>query len=206
MTKLLHLLVPGLLLIAFAACGSDDSGDTDGEQANGDDTGAPADVPDTDDGSDDEAQPASGTGSGTLTVDGVTFEFDVLQCGFNTNETGRDNVPFALVGRGHTPDGDPFGVDALEAELGEDMDSQTISLWIGDSMPPERTYQSTRMQMGDVTTGTGETAAAESGLDWPLFELDGSRVSAEVGFTVSEGAGADDLEVVGIGVFEATCG
>ncbi len=206
MPKVVPVLIAGMLLAVLVACGNDDSGDSSGQPASSDDDAGTGDTGSTETGDDSAAeQPASGSGSGTLTVDGITFAFDVVACGFDPDGRTED-VSFALTGRGETADGDMFTIDVLEAQLSEDMNSQNVSLWIGDDFPPAVTYQSLRIQMGDTTTGTGDTTVAESGLEWPLFEPDASSVAMEAGFTVVEGAAEDEEEHVGIGVLDVNCG
>jgi hypothetical protein len=207
MHSLFRALLPGLLLVALAACGNDDDSAAAPSPANGADDSPPAAdaTPPADTDADDggPSLPGGSGGEGSLTVDGVTYSFAILECGPDP-ATRMDNVSFGLTGRGETAEGEQFTVDVTAAELSEDMDSQSISLWLGDGFAPEVVYQSMRLQMGDNVTGTGDTNVAESGLDWPLFEYGGGVIRVEAGFSV-EAEGVDDLEHAGMGVFEANC-
>jgi hypothetical protein len=218
MKLFMRLLLPATLVFLLAACGNDDNGNGDpGGLFPADDNSNGVEAPVDDDatangeeanGPDDNGavQPPTGSGSGTMTVAGVTYEFEVRHCGFSPAETGNEDVPFSLRGQGVTPDGEPFEVDAVTVELNDDTESQTLSLWIGESFPYDVIYESGRMQMNGMVTGTSETAVAEMGMDWPMLEIDGNQVRAEGGFLeITDVMGAHDEELVGWGTFEATC-
>jgi hypothetical protein len=166
------------LVVLAAACGGDD-----GDDDNGAPTEAPVadgDAADSEDGDDaeDPADQPSGGGSGTLVVDGKTFEVDVFFCGFTPEETRNDNVPFSMRGRG-SDSGRAFTVDGSIVDLGGSGFSSVthdLQLWYDDD------------ELNPVYM------AADG--EWVI---DGKDTSLAGAFT--DAAGAD----VGAGTFEATC-
>ncbi len=212
--KLAGLVLPALLLVALAACGNDDNNGETAAPANGDDNAAddaPVEIHDDASGMDDdpleggEPPAAAADGSGTLEVDGITFEFDVVHCGFSPGETGNEDVPFSLRGEGVTPDGEPFEVDAVTVELDEVL-SEGLEIWIGDSFPYDQVYETGRIQMDDMVSGIGDSEAFSTDLEWPLLHIDGTSVSAEAGFLrIDDYEEQQEGEFVGTGVFEAEC-
>ncbi len=98
-----------------------------------------------------------GTGAGTLSVAGETFDFYVFTCAFGTDETENPDVTFSLTGG--DPDRD-LTVSALRTipggdgdDAGPDGPQDNVSFVRGDPSSPEVSYQATRARVGDQVTG-----------------------------------------------------
>ena len=121
------------LSLALLACSSSDDGDV-GDNGNGDEPTATAEP--TSDGNGDEptatAEPAGnggggfGSGTGTLTIGGETWEINGVGCVFSAEEAGNPDFPFNLAGFGESSTGasaqlsadiyDPSGQERLEGD------------------------------------------------------------------------------------------
>jgi hypothetical protein len=174
-----------LFALVGAACGGDDNGDDDAATPAAQVTSAGDDGADEPDEPDEPADGgSSGTGSGTLTVDGKTFDVTVIFCGLTTEETRNDNVPFSLRGNG-SDDMGSFTVDGSIVELSQfNSVTHDLELWYG-------------ADTGDPAYRAGVPLAG--GGAEPEWVIDGKQVSLEGSFFDADGAD------VGIGMFEATC-
>ena len=111
-------------------------------------------------------------GSGTLTLGSKTFEFEVEDCYLESDSDPEDRR--TLYGTGETDDGKIFRV-FVHRILVKGMLSHDVSLQIvgGD------VYEASRISNGQIwigNTGIG---------DEPLIVIDGSKLSAEDGFSLN---------------------
>jgi hypothetical protein len=184
-TEMNRSLATGFLFMVtfLVACGG---GGNDTTTGNGDAV-APTTVPtasETAAGSGSNVPGPSGSGSGTLVVDGSTFEFSVIFCGFTPEETRNATVPFSLRGTG-VYEGRPFTVDGSISAiaLGATVNT-THTLFVSyDDNSDQAVY------------GNGVPGVPESG----EFVLNGKDVSFEAPFSDAGGAS------VGTGTMDATC-
>lgn len=190
---LLAIVAALFVSLALVACGNDDDDAAPTqppadatEPANGGDSGD--DVSEADNGDEGgngstetgNGRGVTGSGRGTLSVDGQVFEFDVVFCGFDVDETGNENVPFSFHARGEDA-GHSYSIDASTVEVA-DIASHSISMWYDD----------------DPLTLVYETAPGFDA-DAPEFAIDGKHVSYEGDF-LSQGE-----QDVGVGTLDATC-
>ena len=159
-----------LVLAAFlVACGGDGDDAADAPSATG--------SPEAPAGGNGDTPPQTGSGSGTLEVDGKTFEYNVIFCGFTPEETRNANVSFSFRGTGED-DGRSYSVDGVILDVGNGP-NHSLDIWYDDD-PANVLYMS-----------------GGSGLS-PEFVIDGKDVSLEGDFTSAGGP-------VGIGAMQATC-
>jgi hypothetical protein len=192
-----------VLSLALASCGDDDT--TTGDTTTDDTTGATADGA-TDDGATDDgidvdatddgatgdatddgtgAAPGGPTGSGTLTVGGESYDFEVFHCGLGEEQTANPDVAFSLAGEGD--DGLQVNATSVEVDGVGRMDS--ISAFRGDLMDPDLNWQGVHGPDGFQ--------------DMEFLEIDGNQVSATAMFFDERGDGASEEPEEG--TFEATC-
>jgi hypothetical protein len=179
-----------LLVSLLVACGSDDD-DDDGNNGGASESGSGA--PDTasptaassgSSGGGGAAPAPSGSGSGSLTVDGKTFEFSLIFCGFTPEETRNANVPFSMRGKG-MDEGQGFSVDGSIVNLsvgGGTSSSHDLEVWYDDD-PGNPIYRS----------GVPGSPAR------PEYVINDKDVSLEAEFSDGEGTS------VGPGSLQATC-
>jgi hypothetical protein len=171
----------GALLLA--GCGDDSSPEDappgqDAGADGGSDSGAAAPG---------DSDPAPGRvstgGSGTFSVDGKTWDVDVIFCAFDPEVSGNQDVQFSFralgveAGRAFTLDGAVIG-DELRSPAGGNLD-----MWFND----------------DTTTVVYAPAFSAGGPGGPGWQLEGSNVRFEDEYQDADG------ENVGPGIFEGTC-
>lgn len=136
-------------------------------------------------------EPAARSGSGTLTLDGTTYPFDVLACDLS-GETDDDYQ--TISGRGTTPEGERFDVFVSRDDSGGFL-IHTVSFQTGEVIRGEGTVlEAQRMRMN------GSWSSMRGGEAQPLVVIDGNRVTAEGRFSSDEA-----LEATVTGRLEATC-
>jgi hypothetical protein len=127
------------------------------------------------------------SGSGTFTLGSITYSFDVENC-YLDGETDPEDQS-TLFGTGETDDGKKFRVSVhrIEASI---LLTHSVSLQIlgGD------VYEALRVNNGQMWVGS-------TGAVGPLIIIDGSKVSAEGGFSLND---REDNFVPG--KLEANCG
>ncbi len=173
-------LLLALMLALTAIMTACSSGDKKGDSSSPADTAQPAATSSDSSAADDKPAPSSGSAKGTLAVDGKTFDFTVIFCGFSADDTGNDNVPFSFRGSG-SDNGRSFAVDASTTNLdvaGSSSSTDSVSFWYDDD-PATEIYTS------DAGGGT--------------FVIDGKHVKYDADFS-----GQDGLPL-GAGSMDATC-
>jgi|GEM_PF-3209605 len=134
---------------------------------------------------------ARSAGEGTLTLDGTAYAFDVAICDLS-GEADTDYQ--TLVGRGTTPEGEPFEVFVSRNDIG-DILTHTVSYQTGDVRRTQGTViEAQRMRMG------GAWSSMRGGAAGPLIVIDGNRITAEGRFSSD-----DDLDATVPGRLEARC-
>jgi hypothetical protein len=132
-----------------------------------------------------------GMGSGSLTIEGETWEFDVFHCAEGA-DTGNANVTFSLNGEGegdiHVSVTRQLGFSGTGTERDPEAEPvDTISLYVGNPADPD---------VGWHASG-GSLTVYDS-----FLEFDGNSVYATAQFGDTTGASGTDTSE---GVFEATC-
>jgi hypothetical protein len=171
-------LLPLCLALALAACTDADAPPRDASQPVAQEAATPA--PD-----------APSAGEGTLTLDGAAYPFTVVVCDLSGD---ADDAYQTLVGRGTTPEGEPFEVFVSRNDIG-DILSHSVSFQTGDVRRGAGTVlEAQRMRMG------GTWSSLRGGSSEPLVVITGNRVTAEGRFSSD-----DDLEATVPGRLEARC-
>ena len=126
------------------------------------------------------------TGSGTLTVSGTTYEFQIAWCDLGATQ-GPDGP--TLSGTGTTEAGG-FTVTADRITLG-DMTDHGVSVYMNDG--------SGSLSASSVKMGSGGWMTSDGIVPGPLIQIEGQRVRATGEFEDESG------ELVGEGTLEAEC-
>lgn len=185
-----HAMRLGALLAALAAlsvtafaCGDDDDASDDGTAESTTPTSTAAQTP-TGSASPTEPGDAAMT-TGTFSLNGETLTFNVAFCGFTTEETGSDTIPFALVGAGTLAEGGPFAINAAILDVSGQAEElgEVHVIEVYDETTLEVLYTSAHAPDDDE------------------FAIDGTRVAMTAEFA----SGSDDNEIIGNGDFEAEC-
>lgn len=143
------------------------------------------------DGSDSGPDPSGNRGEGTLVLDGVTYDFDVIACDFSGE---ADDTHQTVTGRGTTPEGEDFNLFVSRNDIGGLL-AHTISFQMGDVASGGGTViEAQRMRMN----GTWNSLHDEP--NEPLIQISGNTLTASGVFSVN-----DDLDDTMHGELTATC-
>lgn len=143
------------------------------------------------DSDDSDPDPTGNAGEGTIILDDVTYEFDVIACDFS-GET--DDTHQTVSAGGTTPDGEDFDLFVSRNEVGGFL-VHTVSFQTGDVGSGGGTViQAQRM----FSNGTWTSLHDEP--DEPLIVIEGNTLTASGVFTVN-----DNLDDTVSGSVTATC-
>lgn len=178
-----HALIAGLLAVAVVpGCGGDQ--DASEQTAKADAAAAPDQARDV---------ASDAEGSGTVTVGGRTWEFDVVHCAFGPEETRNPAALFSLSAEGE---------GALRVNA-----SRQMGLGAGEGGPPGRDPDAAPVDHVDVMVGEVQDpkvywVATSAGPQAPFLELEGKEVRATAEFA-NQVSGGEPARAEG--TLEATC-
>lgn len=138
--------------------------------------------------------------TGTVTLDGDTYEFEVQRCTVEGDvDPERERT---LNGRGTTPDGQVFHVYVTRMEV-SNMRTHSVSVQFGDVREGE-VWEAGRTKSIDgsqPSDGWMDPLEDYAGDEPPLIQISGNEISVEGRF-VNDDAGEEVVE----GSLQATCG